>query len=491
MKKFIKLSSFLVVLAIVLSLFTFSANAASSTTLYFSKNKIDVGEKVTVSVAISPNEAMYAVKFYLQYDESVLKFESGNGTQGSAGVLNVVESPEGDKKVRYSFTFSGIKAGSSAISVIDCAYATHSSGATTEKKFTGASATLTVKDDNLSDNANLKSLIINGYSISPSFSSSNTAYTAKVPYDVKKISVTAVTSDKNAKVKSVQGADKLKVGKNTVTVTVEAQNGTQKQYIITVTRADEDDNTSSEEVIAQISDLETIVEGRTYVIVTELPDNLIFKGFTKEKTVINGFEIDSIIDKEGIYRIFYLQAKDNETNEILPFIYNAELDCFEPLKYVNIGDNTYIFDNIPADLEYPESLYPSTVQINDFSVECLAETTGELEYFKYVYCYFDGNYNLYRYDTDEKTLQRYPDFALTAATEAEENDNIFTRFGSLSSNGKVIMIALLIVVLGIFALLVLLIVYLIRRSVNRGYELDSYDDDDFDQVEIKNNTDNN
>lgn len=493
MKYFTKISSIIIILALTLSMFVLTTFAASTTTLYFSKNTVKIGEKVTVSVSINQNEAMSNVTFNLKYDSNVLKFENGDGTVGSEGFINLSKSTAGEKKANYSFTFTGLSTGRSIISVIDCIY-TNQDG-TAQKDFTGATAFLSVKGENVSNNANLKSLKVSGYSLSPSFKSSETSYTIKVPNDVKAISIVAVTDDKYAKTK-ITGNKNFKVGDNIVTVTVEAPNGNKNNYNITVTREDKEITSSKEEISSKedtssneetteavTTGLQTVVDGKTYSIVTEIPDSVIFKGFKKVDTDVNGYTIETAIDSENNYRIFYLIPEGTE--DILPYLYDADSDTFERVRYLTIGDNTYIFESMPDDYYYPENLYHSNLNVGDFTVECLADTTDELNHFKYVYCYFNSKYNIYRYDDTEGTLQRYPDLNLETKQTQEKNDNIFTRFGSLSTNGKVIMIALLFAVLGILSLLVLLVVYIIRRSIDRKMDFNDYSvDDDFDEVEV-------
>lgn len=484
MKALKKIVSVLIIIGVLLSALVFSTAAASAPTIHFSANTIEVGNDITVTVNINPDVEMYGVQFYLNYNPSVLKYNSGNGTNNDAGVLDVIESPTGEKSVSYTFSFTALAAGTSDISVTDCVYSVLGDNQSNSVNFGGASARLTVKDPALSSNANLSSLKISGVKLSPSFSASKTKYTAKVAYDTTEVNVTATAADSSAKISSVSGNKDLKVGKNTITVIVEAQNGTTKNYTIVLTRLAEGETLTEEGVTsepAETQPLLTTVAGTTYTIISQLPQDIIFEGFTIEKTTVNGHEIETAVDAEQNFRIFYLKAEASE--ELLPYLYDQELDEFERLKYIVKDGKLYIFSTVPNDYIVPESLYKTNVNIGDFSIECLTDTNAEMSDFYYLYCYSGGTFNLYRYDSAEGTLQRYPDFKLTAVLDKEENDNIFTRFSSLSKNGKVIIIALIILILGIIALLVLLIVYLIRKSLNRHDEIilsSMYDD--FDEI---------
>lgn len=488
MKILIKISTFITVLCLIFSSFLLSASAASSATLHFSKDTVKVGDTVTVSVNINPGKAMYAVSFNLEYDDSVLKYKSGSGT-GDAGVLKVVESPSGTKSEKYSFKFTALKAGTSVFSVTDCVYEKLGDNGAEPVKFGGASAKMTVKDPELSSNAKLKSLKISGYSLSPSFSSSRTSYTATVPFEVEKISVSAKTSDSDAKVKSVSGNTNLKVGKNTVTVSVEAPNGTLKKYTITVTRLKESESVSSDtSSVEDIPDspLQITVEDKLFTIVTELPEDVLFDGFSVDTTKVNGYDIETAVDKGNNYRIFYL--KSTETDELAPYLYDSELDSFEKLKYIIYNKNCYIFSTIPDDYNLPQNLYPSSVTIDGVTVQSVTDSDSEMSDFHYIYCFANGEFNLYRYDSSEATLQRYPDFktGVVRGTSNSDSDSFFARFASLSTNGKIIIIAIGVVILGILALFALLMTYFIKKSINRqdNIYLMGYGDE-FDSIEVK------
>ncbi len=85
-----------------------------------------------------------------------------------------------------------------------------------------------------SDNT-LSGLNVNGYSLSPAFNKDVTNYTLKVPNAATEVIVNAIKNDSKATV-AITGADNLKVGENTVSVVVTAEDGSKKTYTIKVTR---------------------------------------------------------------------------------------------------------------------------------------------------------------------------------------------------------------------------------------------------------------
>jgi len=116
----------------------------------------------------------------------------------------------------------------------------------TESGQTSATSTST-KFTYLSNVATLSSLVPSAGTLSPTFASGTTGYTASVANSVSSITVTPTVTNANATVKvngttvasgSASGSIALNVGSNTITTVVTAQDGTTTQtYTLTVTRA--------------------------------------------------------------------------------------------------------------------------------------------------------------------------------------------------------------------------------------------------------------
>lgn len=83
----------------------------------------------------------------------------------------------------------------------------------------------------------LKSLKINGYALNEEFDNEKLNYTADIPNEIDTISIEATPEDGN-KV-TIKGGTNLKVGGNTVRVTVKDDDGNSKVYEIIVTRSEE------------------------------------------------------------------------------------------------------------------------------------------------------------------------------------------------------------------------------------------------------------
>ena len=95
------------------------------------------------------------------------------------------------------------------------------------------------EDTQKTNNANLKTLEIEGQTLVPEFLPDVTSYTMKVGKDVEKLKINAKAEDEKATV-SIKGNETLKEGENTVTISVSAEDGTVKIYEIKVEKTAEE-----------------------------------------------------------------------------------------------------------------------------------------------------------------------------------------------------------------------------------------------------------
>lgn len=109
-------------------------------------------------------------------------------------------------------------------------------------------STLTVKVENpvveppaKSTNNNLKDLSITNYKLDKLFITKITDYTAIIPYSVNEVTVKTTLEDTKATV-AITGNKNLKVGTNTVIVTVTSESGAKKEYKIIITKEEASDN---------------------------------------------------------------------------------------------------------------------------------------------------------------------------------------------------------------------------------------------------------
>lgn len=125
----------------------------------------------------------------------------------------------------------------------------------------GSAKTYTIKvyreqDPNYvpSGNNDVADIVIDGFLISPPFSTENQAYVVWLPYEVDSLSISAVATDKIAKV-NVEGTENFLAGQdNIVKVVCTAENGEKKEYIIVAKRAAAHDGSADELVTTETTE---------------------------------------------------------------------------------------------------------------------------------------------------------------------------------------------------------------------------------------------
>lgn len=473
---FKKLLALTVSAIVLLSCMAFNVSAATAT-ISFSNNSPKVGEAVTVSVTVQGTEAMYSTDFNVSYNPNVLRFESGDSANGGAGSIKIAGLPAGNTKQTYALKFTAIAAGSSPVSA--------SGGAFYEVNddTISGSATISVSDVTKSDNANLSALRVSAGTISPRFSQNVTEYTINVKKSITECKVYGTTADPNATI-SITGSATLKIGENKRVLTVTAPSGAQKSYTLTIIRSSEDDpvesNTSSETTVP--STLETVIDGNSYVVLSDIADVTIPKGFSPTKRLYNNEEISVATDEKGVYELFYL--KQSGSNEAYPYTYDENKNVFTRVLLINQLGNSYIVAEITDDFIIPNGYSKKSFKIDDMKLDGYISDEADFEDMYYIYCYVNGDFATYRYDAVEKVLQRSPEFKLIQKDSTEQTGSkieIFNRFAMLSTNAKTIVVCLCVAFLGMIALLVLIIIKLVKRNTFEDYDSEE-DFDDFDTV---------
>ena len=475
MKKIFK-SAVLSIAAIMLIISTavFPASAENAV-LSFSSQKPSVGQSVTVTVTFNPGAKMYSADFSLSYNPDILTYESATCTAKAAGggIVKAAPTLTGETKISYKFTFTAKKSGSSNITVSGGVYGFED----TENYNVGASATLTVSDAAKPGVATLKSLSISNGTLTPGFSTGRTSYTAKVKYEVTTCKVYATATDAKATV-AVGGKEALAVGKNTRTVTVTAQNGTQKTYTIVITRLKEGEELDGETKPEDNTDepeKSTVIDGVKYLLATDLSGFTLPNGFKANTVTYGETEVAAAQDTDANYTVYYLKGENSESYQ--PYTLESDGKTFKKLKYATFGNNTYIFADIPEGKTVPEGFYQSSVKIGDFDIPAYKSPDEGLTDFYYTYCFFEKNFAMYRYDSRENVLQRCPEFTLGDISAAAPNGAGFAaRFASLSSNAKIIVVGIVILIIAAVALIVMLIVRMVKPRYDDD---DGYDDDMF------------
>ncbi|MBQ8798455.1 MAG: cadherin-like beta sandwich domain-containing protein [Lachnospiraceae bacterium] len=415
---------FLMLLAVVLMLGTEeTAQAAVATIdLQTESETVRVGDEFEVTLLItalpvadeSPKAAIIGdFEAYLIYNADVLEFVTAPPCiTGGAGMLRIMDmgagASEGNRK--YVIKFKALERGVSDLS-LDSRPIVYTYGMEQAMSVSSNVLTLAVEASvHASDNANLSALKVNPGKISPTFATTIREYEVTVPYESEMIVVSALTEDENATV-GVNGSTGLRVGRNTVTVTVTAEDGTEKRYYLFVTREKEKvEPTKAPEPPKEKEEFEAGIHAELKDGVTEL-------------TVAGRFKVS---DEPGAY--------------IAPTGYE------ETVLYVD-GVQTKAYVKRDA----PES---------DFFVLVLEDELGNSGY--------------YRYDREQATIQRFDEERVEIRQVlTEDNSSLYEALDKYKSR-QVILLFVLAMFFAFTVLLLLIVVSLLRQRHTDENELDGH-----------------
>ena len=130
--------------------------------------------------------------------------------------------------------------------------------------------------DNISSDATLKTLILDGYTLNPDFISDEELYSIKVPYNLTDLDVLAIPNISTSLV-MISGNKRLKVGNNLVKIKVTAEDGTEKIYKVNVERLrDEFDDINAylSNLVVSNGVLKEIFEKQKYLYNVEVESNI-------------------------------------------------------------------------------------------------------------------------------------------------------------------------------------------------------------------------
>ena len=250
------------------------------------------------------------------------------------------------------------------------------------------------QEKKLSSNANLASLSISQGTLSPKFSASKTQYTVNLNGDVSSIKVNATAADSKAVVYGT-GTKSLKPGKNTISVSVAAEDGSTKEYTITVN--------VDETPLVYVS-----YNGAKLGFVRSLDGvDKPAKSFEAVKIKVDGKEVKAW--KSNLLKKTVVYLQDDKTKEKNYYIYNTDTNTVETMlrPMALLGNNVFVVD-VPKNLQTREGMNFTTVKIDNYELNGWTFKDTAFENYALIYVMDEkGNMVYYQYEATEKTLQLY------------------------------------------------------------------------------------
>lgn len=363
--------------------------AANGTiTISTSKNSIVVGEKVVATVTLSSAESLGCWDFSFDYDSSVLRLTSTNNNP------RIVECAFNNttKKGSYTYTFTALKTGQAKLFIRDASvlsYDEQKISLTTNAKEISV-VKKTVIEKNYSANNFLSSLSIEGYDLEPVFDKNTLTYDLEVENDVENVIINAIAEDKSAKVLGI-GEISVNEGQNKIEIKVVAENGNTKIYTLNVRVKEE-------------TPVNILIDGNNYLVIQKINDIEIPMGYLLEEMEIDNNLVP--VFKNEITKLTLIVLK-NEEGEIGLYIVDSKNNKYESYQELSFNKLTLFIKEPNEKVIIPSNYKQTKVIIND--LEILAYKFNSKSKYSLIYGMNTetGKENLYMYDSEEETIQRY------------------------------------------------------------------------------------
>ncbi len=479
-----KIIPVVLILCLLCSAFAVNTMAAGSS-IAFSKQKLTIGETVTVTVRMSApsGDKIYGLSGFLTYDPAILEFVSGeNCNQLTKGKIKMIIAASSNT-VTQTVKLKAIAAGKSIVAAESITYEGNEPG---ELSLDGSSATVTVTNPSAqaSSDATLRNLSVSAGTLTPAFHPEVTSYNVTIENSVTELWLQASKSDPN-QTYTVEGSKDMKVGYNKRVVTVTAENGNTKVYTVNIIRLDENGNPPSEGIVdTPINDvIEVDVNGTTMYVGEDFSTQTLPQSFSVIDYAFDGKTIPALSDNH--YVLVFLTMPDGSDSGF--YVVNKD-GSFARLVTIDLYPNMPFYvlptDKVPVGYKAVEDY-----EIGGIPVPAYKSTADSASDFFLVYAKGPGGQStFYRFDTIDQTLQRATGLSFDGeGKESDKNDdlqtgsdNIVDNFVSLNLNGKIVAITILAVMLILLAVIILLIVKIATAGKNKeyDYEEEEYKEED-------------
>lgn len=390
------------------------------------------GKEVTITVTFSSNVNIGAYAMRLTYDSSILEYSSG-ADGGGGGTLQFYNDYVNSTSKSYTITFQTKAAGTSSLSLDAISVPCDAEANDMTVKSSNGSVTVSAPVE-ASSNNNLAALNVafvysdgrtEGAALSPAFSADVTSYNLSAGEDVARLSLDATAADGKAAVQ-VSGT-RMDPGSNTTTITVTAENGAVKKYVIYTEKAQpsttepepttpepttEPEPTTSPEPTEEPSDNTPItidIGGKNY-IVQDIPEEAALpEGYEVVQIDYKGKQLTALQGLSTNLILLYLVDEESGTGDF--YIYDKEKDNYMLFVNLTIRQHMYTILDIPEDIALPydgkvgSEYKVETLDVNGKSIQALSYGIQDL-YLVYA-MNWNGEYGLYFYDSKEESMLRY------------------------------------------------------------------------------------
>ena len=392
------------VFAVIMFVSLIGTSYAASLGVSASTKSAVVGNTISVTVSASGAAGW---EYCLNYDSSVFRLTSAGSDTGGACVKT------GSTLIGYSkvtFKFKAIKSGTGTFSLRDAVMYGDDGNPLSSSK---GSVTVTARTQaeiqaSYSANADLKSLGVDGFEITPAFNKDTLEYALTVENNVTSVNVSALRADNTASV-SGAGTIQLSEGLNVVTVVVTAQKGNQKKYVINIERK-------------ELDPINVSVDNVSYTVVRKAELLEIPTYYEASTITIDGEEVPALYSEITKYTLVGLKDEDGKI-ELYRYLGDADYKDMAPNMFERYYQfNTEVISFVPVIIEDKIYGYESTkkIDINDEKIDVYYNKDNNDYVLIYGMNMTTGNEGWYQYDIKENTFQRYVENNLKEIEEDKE-----------------------------------------------------------------------
>ena len=391
---------------------------AASLSVTANRTTVVVGNTVTVTVNASGAAGW---EYCLKYDTNVFTLVSATSDTGGTCV-RTGSSLMGYSKVTYKLKAK--KSGSSTVTLKNAAMyddlgkqVNTTVGAVTLRAKTQAEI-----EASYSTNANLSSLRVVDYVMTPEFNKNTLEYNLEVENEVEKVTIKASKADSSASV-SGTGEKELTEGLNKFNIVVTAEKGNKKTYVINITRK-------------ELNPIHVDVDGFDYTIVRKADALEAPIYYSSTEIEVEGEIVPAFKSDITGYTLVGLKDEDGNVD-----LYRRTDNGYK--LYNQIGTEGVMFIPLDATTLLKGYEQVKNIKINDITVKTYTNDTKSNYVMAYGMNAATGKVDWYRYDTIEKSFQRYEEEIVE-----EENNDIYFLLTIVFAGVSALSI-LLVIILGV------------------------------------------
>ncbi|MBQ7137102.1 MAG: cadherin-like beta sandwich domain-containing protein [Bacilli bacterium] len=274
-----------------------------------------------------------------------------------------------------------------------------------------------------SSNNNLSGLTVDGYELSPVFNKNTLEYNLEVPNEIRLVNVNATKEDNTATISGI-GEKGLIEGPNRIEIIVTAENGTTKTYVINI-------------IVKELDPIIVKVDNKEYTVIRKKEQLTIPTTFTETTTKIDEFEVPALENKKLNYTLVGLK---DEKGNINLYIYDIKKNTYTLYKeHIFKSLTIYVLDD---SFQIPKGYTKTNLKLEDENIIAYKSNSSSKYYLFYGVNVETGKKNLYVYDSEENTIQRYND----EETNNSKNNDVLYQY-TIISLGLVLIITYLMLLI--------------------------------------------